>query len=58
MKNMKGKTNSQADELSRLTTTGETADAIDHEIPCFLVDSSDESEVHDFERFVDVIALE
>lgn len=57
IKYKKGKSNSQADALSRLTTTGEAADAIDDEIPCFLVDSADDSEVDDFERFDDVIAL-
>ena len=34
----KGKANTQADALSRLTTLGETALDVDDEIPCFLLD--------------------
>ena len=34
----KGKLHTQADELSRLTTLGETTSDLDEYIPCFLID--------------------
>ena len=60
IKYKKGKANSQADALSRLLTDGETVDAIDDEIPCFMAEPADATEdgEEDFERPDDILALE
>ena len=54
------KGNSQADALSRLLTEGETVDAIDDEIPCFITEPTDatEDEEEEFGRVDDILALE
>ena len=55
-----GKANSQAYALSRLLTEGETVDAIDDEIPCFMAEPADATgdEEEDFGRVDDILALE
>ena len=40
----KGKVNGQADAFSRLFMEGETVDAIDDEIPCFMAELADATE--------------
>ena len=58
IKYKKGNSNSQADALSRLLAEGETFDAIDDEIPCFMAKTADATEEEDFEWLDDILALE
>ena len=60
IKYKKGRANSQSEALSRLLTKGETVDAIDDEIQCFMVEpaGATKDEEEDFERLDDILALE
>ena len=44
IKYKKGNANSQTDAFSRLLTEGETVDAIDDEIPCFMAEPANATE--------------
>ena len=60
LKYKKGKANSQAEALSRLLTKEETVDEIDDEIPCFMAEPADATEIEEevFGRVEDILALE